>query len=54
VRYSLEAIRRGADGSMEEGQALEASLFGLSFATEDRREGAAAFLEKREPKFKGC
>ena len=32
---------------------LEASLFGLVTATEDMREGTAAFLEKRKPAFKG-
>ena len=29
------------------------AAYGVLFATEDHREGAQAFLEKREPEFKG-
>jgi len=29
-------------------------LFGLASATEDKKEGTAAFLEKRPAQFKGC
>ena len=32
---------------------LEAALFGMVTATEDRSEGTAAFLEKRKPAFRG-
>ncbi|HEX9689695.1 MAG TPA: enoyl-CoA hydratase-related protein [Thermoanaerobaculia bacterium] len=52
-RYALEAIRRGLDVPLAEGQALEATLFGLCAATEDMREGMKAFLEKRPAKFTG-
>jgi enoyl-CoA hydratase len=53
VKYTMEAIERGIEMSQEEGLFLEATLFGLSCATEDMREGTKAFLEKRPPAFKG-
>jgi enoyl-CoA hydratase len=53
VRYTLEAIERGVEMPQEEGLFLEATLFGLSCATEDMREGTKAFLEKRKAEFKG-
>ena len=53
VRAAIEAINRGSDMPFEEGQTLEATLFGLLCATEDMKEGMSAFLEKREAKFPG-
>lgn len=53
ARYIMHAVNRGLDASLQEGQALEASLFGLLASTEDMREGTSAFLEKRSPTFKG-
>jgi enoyl-CoA hydratase len=38
---------------LSEGLYLEATLFALSCATEDKREGTMAFLEKRRAEFKG-
>ncbi len=53
VTYAMQAIRRGLEGSLAEGLALESDLFALSCGTEDMREGTQAFLEKRKPAFKG-
>jgi enoyl-CoA hydratase/carnithine racemase len=51
VKLSLEAVNKGLETS--EGLLLEASYFGLCAATEDKREGTSAFLEKRPPQFHG-
>jgi enoyl-CoA hydratase len=53
VRLALEAVERGLDMSLEEGLLLEANHFGLLAASADMREGLAAFLEKRAPRFQG-
>jgi enoyl-CoA hydratase len=53
VRLSLEAVNKGLETSQMEGLALEASLFGLCAATDDKNEGTQAFLGKRAPRFQG-
>jgi len=53
IQYSKAAILRYADGSLSEGLDHESYLHALSCGTEDKQEGVAAFLEKRDPKFTG-
>jgi enoyl-CoA hydratase len=53
VKFALEAANKGLETSQGEGLLLEASYFGLCAATEDKKEGTAAFLEKRTPQFQG-
>ena len=53
VKLAIDAANRGLDVSLAEGLNIEASLFTQCFATEDRKEGVAAFREKRKPNFKG-
>ena len=53
TRFILDTVHQGSDTSFEQGEYLEATLFGLAFATSDMREGTRAFLDKRKPVFKG-
>lgn len=53
ARYILDAVAGGLDMSFAEAEEYEATLFGVTFATEDMREGTSAFLEKRKAQFKG-
>ncbi len=53
VQYVMEAVNKGMEMSLSEGLYLEAVLFGVVCATEDKNEGTKAFLEKRPAQFKG-
>lgn len=47
-----EAVNRAFASTLEEGILFERRLFQSTFAVEDRREGMAAFAEKRAPRFR--
>jgi enoyl-CoA hydratase len=53
VKMAKKAINEGLGMSLREGEDLEARCQGICFSTEDKDEGAKAFLEKRPPKFMG-
>jgi enoyl-CoA hydratase len=53
VALTIQAVDIGLNAGIEEGLRVEALAFGLSAATDDRREGTRAFLEKRRPAFAG-
>ncbi len=50
---TMQAVDVGLEAGLEQGLRFEAAAFGLTTATEDRREGTRAFLEKRTPAFAG-
>jgi enoyl-CoA hydratase len=52
VLAAKEAINRAFETSLAEGVRFERRVFHSLFATEDQKEGMAAFVEKRPPKFK--
>ncbi len=53
IQYCMEAVNHGMEMTQQEGLYLEATLFAVCCATEDKNEGTAAFLEKRTAKFAG-
>jgi enoyl-CoA hydratase len=53
VRFALEAVNKGMETSLSAGLLLEASLFAICATTDDKKEGTAAFLEKRAARFQG-
>ena len=52
LRLSKEALNRSVAG-LKDGLDYESALFTLCFASNDQKEGANAFLEKRKPRFQG-
>ena len=53
IQYTMEAVNHGLDLPLSDGLFLEATLFGVCCATEDKNEGTKAFLEKRPAQFRG-
>ena len=53
VKLAKEAVLKAHDLSLSDGLEYERKLFYSLFATEDQKEGMKAFLEKRDPEFKG-
>jgi len=53
VKYALQAANNVVETSQSEGLQLEAAYFGLCAATEDKKEGTTAFVEKRAAQFHG-
>jgi enoyl-CoA hydratase len=52
VMMAKEAVARADEIPLAEGLRFERRLFHAMFATEDQKEGMAAFIEKRKPKFR--
>jgi enoyl-CoA hydratase len=53
IALAKRAVYEGLELSPREGNELEQRLFGEAVATEDRKEGTSAFLEKRAPRWQG-
>ncbi|RJQ89094.1 enoyl-CoA hydratase [Amycolatopsis panacis] len=54
ARTAKEAVNRSFESSLAEGVLFERRVFHALFATEDQKEGMAAFAEKRKPDFRHC
>jgi len=51
IEGSKKAINQGMQMGLQQGLVLESEIFGALFATEDQKEGMAAFVEKRKAQF---
>jgi enoyl-CoA hydratase len=54
VAHCIEVVNTGYDLPLTDAMTFEATAFGLLAATDDKREGTRAFLDKRAPKFTGA
>lgn len=53
ARLAKEAVNKSFEMSLQEGLNYERRLFHMLFASEDQKEGMAAFIEKRKPNWTG-
>ncbi|MEM1994264.1 MAG: enoyl-CoA hydratase-related protein [Nitrososphaerales archaeon] len=53
LRLAKQAVNKSFETDLASGLDYESELFIYCFSTEDQKEGARAFLEKRKPEFKG-
>ena len=53
IQYAKEAVNRSLEMGIYEGLAHESYLHALACASEDKKEGVSAFLEKRKPQYTG-
>ena len=53
IQMAKEAVLRGMDAALDTGLALETKAAQILFSSQDQKEGMAAFIEKRKPKFQG-
>jgi enoyl-CoA hydratase/3-hydroxyacyl-CoA dehydrogenase len=53
MKYAKHALNYGTQVPLEAGLRIEAGLMGLSFSTEDLKEGVEALFSKRKAEFKG-
>jgi enoyl-CoA hydratase len=53
LAWAKEATNLALQGGHDANLVQEATLFAMAFSTDDQKEGMAAFVEKREPRFSG-
>lgn len=53
VAAAKEAVNAALETGLSQGVNIESRIFCMLFSTEDQKEGAKAFLEKRKPEWKG-
>ncbi len=52
VMMAKESVNRAFETTLSEGVRFERRMFHSAFATEDQKEGMAAFVDKRKPAFR--